>query len=299
METTFHGMPARIIENNHLRLTCLAEAGPRIVGLSPAGIALNLFAEVPDLRIPTPSGDCRLYGGHRLWHAPEAFPRTYQPDNEGVEVTALPDGIRLTGPIETLTGIRKQIEVTLAPDRAAATVTHRLENLGIWPVELAPWAITQMRLGGLAVLPQTVGPLDPSGLLPNRQLVLWPYTRLADPRLRLYDDYVLVDAQSDQPAVKVGMMNRHGWLGYLLDGWFFVTRMTPQPDLPHPDFGCNAESYCGDSNIELETIGPLARLAPGQATSHVIRWELYAAADVPATIEGVRELVEGLGLVAA
>ncbi len=296
MDTTFHGLPAHTMENAHLRLTYLAEAGPRVVGFGPAGTDLNLFAEVPDIRIPTPSGDCRFYGGHRLWHAPEAFPRTYQPDNQGVEVTILADGVRLTGPVEAATGIRKQIEIALAPDRPVATVTHRLENTGIWPVELAPWAITQMRLGGLLVLPQTDGPLDAAGLLPNRQLVLWPYTRLADPRLQLHDDYVLIDARADQPAVKIGAMNRHGWLGYLLDGWFFVTRMTPQPHLPHPDFGCNSESYCGDSNIELETLGPLIRLAPGEAVSHVIGWALYPAKDTPHTVAGVRGLVRDLGL---
>ena len=36
----------------------------------------NLLAETPDIFWPTPDGDYYLRGGHRLWHAPEAKPRS-------------------------------------------------------------------------------------------------------------------------------------------------------------------------------------------------------------------------------
>jgi hypothetical protein len=50
---------------------------------------------------------------------------------------------------------------------------------------------------------------------------------------------------------------------------------------PHPDYGCNAESYRNDGFIEVETVGPLTHLTPGQAATHVERWELHAAPTVP------------------
>ena len=107
-----------------------------------------------------------------------------------------------------------------------------------------------MRLGGLAVFPQTQGKLDDAGLLPNRNLVLWPYTQLSDPRLSLNDDYHFITADALTPPVKIGYLNRHGWLGYLVGGVFFVKHIEAQPSLPHPDFGCNTESYCNDRFIE-------------------------------------------------
>ncbi len=91
-------------------------------------------------------------------------------------------------------------------------------------MELAPWAITQLRLGGVAFFPQTVGKLDGPGLLPNRNLVLWPYTRLADPRLSLNDDLHLIHANPDPHAVKIGYLNRAGWAAYLSGGVLFVKR---------------------------------------------------------------------------
>ena len=95
--------------------------------------------------------------------------------------------------------------------------------------------------------------------------MLWPYTQLAEPRLSLNDDYHFIEADTLRPPVKIGYMNRHGWLGYLVGGVFFVKHIEAQPSLPHPDFGCNTESYYNDRFIEIETVGPLTLLAPGQA----------------------------------
>ena len=296
MSQDFFGYPTRTLANEYVRLDYLTTAGPRIVRLSLAGSDDNLLAEVADIKIPTPYGDFCIFGGHRLWHSPEAFPRSYLPDNDAPVIEDLPDGVRLTQAVEPASGIRKRVELRLEPGRPAITVTHRLENQGPWPVELACWALTQMRLGGLAVFPQTQGKLDDAGLLANRNLVLWPYTQLADPRLSLNDDFHFIKADALTPPVKIGYLNRHGWVGYLVGGVFFVKHFEAQPALPHPDYGCNAESYCNDRFIEVETVGPLTHLEPGQAVTHIERWELHAAPAVPQTPEGVRNLLKTLSL---
>ena len=86
MTGDFYGLPTRILSNQHLRLEFLAEAGPRIVRLSLAGSGENLMAEVPDIHWTTPYGEYYLRGGHRLWHAPEAVPRSSVPDNDSLTV---------------------------------------------------------------------------------------------------------------------------------------------------------------------------------------------------------------------
>jgi hypothetical protein len=296
MSPTFHGLPTGSLDNGHIHLEYLREAGPRVVRLSLGRDGENLLAELPDVGIPTPYGTFRLYGGHRLWHAPEGMPRSYVPDNEGCEVEAFDGGVSLRGCVEAATGIRKMVRIELVEGKAGVTVTHTLSNEGLWAVELAPWALSQMRLGGVAFFPQTEGNLEPSGLLPNRNLVLWPYTRLSDPRLILNDDYYLIHANPDPRAVKIAYMNRAGWAGYLSGGVLFVKRWEPCPNSAHVDFGCNCESYCNDAFIEVETVGPLVRLEPGASTFHVEEWELYPAEGVAQTLEGVRELVAKLGL---
>jgi hypothetical protein len=289
--TDFHGLPTRRIRSTHLQLDFLAQAGPRLVRLFVDGHAGNLLAEVPGVNWPTPYGEFRIYGGHRLWHAPEAFPRTNVPDNEGLTVEDLPDGVRLTQPVEAPTGIGKCMEVRLHPDRPALTITHHLTNEGIWPVECAPWAITQLPPGGLAILPQQVGPLDAHNLLPNRHLVLWPYARWSDARLMLGDDVIAVRAQPQLPPLKIGYLNRGGWIAYLRDGVLFVKRFEPRLDRPHVDFDANAEVYCNDVFIELETLGPLRRLDPGQRATHIETWEIHTGIDAPATLDGARAVI--------
>lgn len=138
-------MSTNILQNDFLQLEYAADA-LRIIGLTPAGKS-NLLA---DLRhqppIATPYGDFHFRGGHRLWHAPEAMPRTYIPDST-VMVTKAPNSIALESQTEPGTGIRKRIEIHLAPNRPSVTLTHTLINDGLWAIELAPWTITQFRFG--------------------------------------------------------------------------------------------------------------------------------------------------------
>jgi hypothetical protein len=274
MTSDFYGLSTRTIENQHLRLEFLADAGPRIVRLSLAGSRENIFAELPHKKIETACGDYFLRGGHRLWHSPEAMPRTYLPDNAGVTIEPIDGGVRLQQPTEALTGITKSIEIHLDQKHPVATITHRLQNDGAEMVEFAPWAITMLPLGGVAFLPQTMGAIDAHSLLPNRNLVLWAYTRVNDARLELNDDTIRIHARADLPPCKIGYFNRRGWIAYWRNNTLFVKRFTPKIDQAHPDYNCNAEMYCNDEFIELETLAPLTRIAPGQSAAHVETWEL-------------------------
>lgn len=283
----FYGLETAVLENQHLRLEYLLAAGPRIVRLVPSQTGRNLLAELPDAVIPAPHGDFALRGGHRLWHAPEVAARTYVPDSDPVRVETLPEGVRLTQPTERPTGITKQITITLDPELPRVTVEHSLRNDGPWRVELAPWAITQVRLGGTAVLPQQVAPLDPDGLLPNRRLAFWPYTRVRDPRLVAGDAFVVIQGVVQPDAFKIGYFNPHGWMAYLLDGLFLFKHFDPQPGLPHPDAGCNCEIYANNSFLELETLGPLQQLDPGTAVVHREVWEVQAIDHVPISTDEI------------
>jgi hypothetical protein len=296
MTGDFHGLPSRVISNKYLRLEFLAQSGPRIVRLSFAGSNLNLLAETPHKRMETPYGDYFFHGGHRLWYAPETFPHTYLPDNAGLTIEELDDGICLRQLPESITGIAKSIEIHLAQDRPALTLLHRLQNDGAQGVECAPWAITQVPLGGVAILPQQVDAIDEQGLLPNRNLVLWPYTRWDDARLELGDDFIRVHARQKTPPCKIGYLNRRGWVGYWNADVLLVKRFDPQPNMAHPDFGCNVEVYCSDEHLELETLAPLCRLEPGRSVTHVETWELYSGLETIQTQDNVKSMLSQLSL---
>jgi hypothetical protein len=268
-------MNKRTLKNDFLELEYLT-ASLRISGLTLKGKS-NLFADLNgESPIATPYGDFYFRGGHRLWHAPEAMPRTYAPDTGNLKITDLPDGVILETNTEPGTGIRKRIEIRLAPDAPTVHLTHTLINDGMWPVKLAPWTVTQLRFGGTAILPMPVDKVDEAGLLPNRTISFWPYARLTDSRLSLRDDFSLFQAQAAPRPFKIGYYNPHGWLAYWVDDMLFKKSFQVHASTEHPDNNSNAELYCGEGFVELESLSPLGMLDPGCSTQHSETWEFIS-----------------------
>lgn len=279
-------MNEHILKNDFLQIEYLTNS-MRLVGLTLAG-KTNMLADLSDLPpIPTRYGDFYFHGGHRLWHAPEAMPRTYIPDIEGLKITTLPDGVLLESQTEPGTAIRKRMEIRVAADKPSVRLTHTLINDGLWPVELAPWAITQFRLGGTVILPMPVGNVDSAGLLPNRQISLWPYARINDQRLKLDDEFVLFQADASLPPFKLGYLNPHGWMAYWLEGVLFRKTFEMQAGSKYPDNNCNAEMYCNDQFVELESLGTLDRVEPGKSIVHRETWELFDSLEQPFLPAGI------------
>ncbi len=172
----YQGYEVVEISNGEISLLVTVSSGPRILSFSAYG-SKNLFAELPGVELEYPGeGSLKLVGGHRLWYAPEKPETTYIPDNLPVEWREIDGGIELIQRVDEPTGIRKSIKVQVPESGAKVVVTHVLTNTGDKPFVLAPWAITQLRAGGKAVIPQRTVPADPHGLLPNRNIVLWTYT---------------------------------------------------------------------------------------------------------------------------
>jgi hypothetical protein len=276
----FHGRPSLTITNRALRVDVLAEAGPRIVGLRRVGAAGNLLAETPDLGWETAAGRYELVGGHRLWFAPEDPERAAVPDSGGLTVETLDGGLRLAGALEPATGCVRSMEIRLDPTEASLSVLHRVINHGTRPVALALWSITQLPLGGLALMPQRRA-APGHATRPNRNLVLWPYSSWDDARLGLRDGLVTVRATAG-PDLKVGSIDDTGWVAYTRDGTAIVRRFTPRTADPHPDLGCNVEVYCGSRFLELEILGPMRELSPGDSATLQERWEVHDVSDIPA-----------------
>jgi hypothetical protein len=270
----FHGLATRRLVNDHLWVEMLATAGPRIVRLGLAGSSVNLLAETPGDGWETPHGRYELYGGHRLWFAPEDPDMVAIPDGVGLWIDAEADEIRLTGAAEAPTGLERSMTIRLRPEWASLEILHALRNVGDRSVELAPWSITQLPLGGTVLMPQQPA-ISGHHVHPNRTLVQWPYSSWEDPRFHPYDGLLTLDALAG-PDLKIGYFNDAGWVGYVHDGVCLVRRFRPLPGQPHPDLGCNVEAYVGARYLELEVLGPLTELAPGASVTLVEQWAVGA-----------------------
>lgn len=275
------------ITNGIIELIVTTDVGPRIIRFGFVG-EWNEFKEFKDMLGRT--GDKRWlpYGGHRLWHAPEDSVRTYYPDNFPVKFERHENFVRLIQPVEKTTGIQKEMDIYMFPDRAEVKIVHRLRNLNLWSVELSPWALTVMAPGGVGVFPLPPRGTHPENLLPTSIISLWAYTDMSDPRWHWGRRYVLLrqDTSAKTPQ-KVGFMDKDGWIAYVRRGHLFVKRFDYIDGARYPDFGCNAETWTNSEILELESLGPLTKIEPGGYVEHVERWFLFRGVPEPRSDEDV------------
>jgi hypothetical protein len=260
------------LTNSDLKIIVTTEVGPRIIGAF-FGKSRNMFY-VNDKTAGKKGGDeWNIYGGHRLWHSPEAKPRSYAPDNDKITVKKEKDSFLFSSGIEKITGIRKSIRVS-PEGKDSFKMTHIIKNENLWHIELAAWALTVMAPGGTAVVPQPKG--DKNSLLPNRYLTIWPYTNMADPRLIWGEKYILAkqNPKAKMP-VKFGLNCEDGWMGYVNNGICFQKKFVHIADAEYPDNGCSIEVYSCASMLEIETLSPLCRLAPGKTIIHNEIWSAF------------------------
>ena len=93
----------------------------------------------------------------------------------------------------------------------------------------------------------------------------------------------------------MGLSSDGGWLAYLRDQHLFLKLFDYVEDAIYPDFGCSVEVYTRDTFLEVETLGPLQKIAPGGIVEHIERWFLFrevkAAAAAPLSEETIEKVV--------
>lgn len=269
--------------NDTVRLIVLTDVGPRVIFYGFID-GPNEFHEVSEHAGLVGSDVFRSYGGHRLWVSPEVE-QTYYPDNLQVCISRREGAIVFTAPPESTplgANLQKEIELNLDETGTHITITHRIINKGNAVTEIAPWAISVMARGGKAILP--LPPRAPNGkdrLQPEGVLALWSYTDLTDSRWTIGTKYIQLQ-QDVHPNGRfreqmAGIYNPSGWGAYFRDGNLLVKRSKVKTEAKYPDYGCNFEIYTEPDFLELETLGPLQNLAPGETAQHIEDWWLFRA----------------------
>ncbi len=274
------------LSNGEVELVITLDVGPRVIRYGYVGGA-NVFKEFDDQIGKTSEKEWMIRGGHRLWHAPEDIKRTYELDNSPVKWEKLGEsGARVIQSVEPNTGIQKEMDLTLDQQGGGVKVVHRLRNTNMWDVELAPWALTVMAPGGIEIipLPEKIahpGSLEPGekpdyrGFVPNQNMIVWPFTDLADPRWRWGTRYITLrqDVNAKTPT-KLGLAHKLGWIAYLNGGELFVKVIDYREGQQYTDGGSNFETFTNKDFLEVESLGPLQRVASGKTIEHLERWSL-------------------------
>ncbi len=273
------------LSNGVVELVVTADVGPRILFYAFCN-GENLLHEVEEDAGKTGGSEFRLYGGHRLWVSPEVE-RTYYPDNTPVAVSQQGRATRFTAQREELapgTNLQKELEIELAATGSQVRITQRIKNDDTRSTTLAPWSPTMMRAGGRTILPLSPRiAMDKDHYLPVGAFGIWSFTDFADSRWVLGTAYIqlrqLAHPQGRFKEQMGGIYNSAGWGAYFRQGYLFVKRAAVITGARYPDFGCNFEVFTNPDFIELETLGPLVELRPGEVVEHVEHWWLFA--DVP------------------
>lgn len=273
------------LSNGVVEVVVTTDIGPRVLHYGFRD-GENILGEAAEAVVTTALGDWKPWGGHRLWTAPEANPRSYAPDNAPVDFAFEGEtAVRLTARTEPHTGIQKELFVALDAEGAGVTLRHQITNRNLWAIESALWGLTIMNgERGEAVIPQEPYRSWGNALLPARPLVLWHYTDLSDPRLTLGRKLIRLraDAAAAEPQ-KIGARDKQGWAAYLRDTTLFVKEFGYEEGGSYPDYGCNVEVFTAGLYIELESLSPVHRLEPGMAAEHVERWTLFRDFDAGMT----------------
>jgi len=288
------------LSNKSIELIASTQFGPRIMHFSLVG-GKNVLHEDPSLFGKVGPADKWVnYGGHRLWFAPEINPLTYGPDNSPIEKASIEDGeLVLTSPVEPYSGIQKELRIELGPEGSAAVkVTHVLTNHNAWPIELAPWSLSVVAEGGRAVLPQEPfsGHGENNNFLPVRPIILWSFTDMSDSRWTWGKE--LIQLRSD-PALetpqKVGVYNTVGWGAYIAaNSDVFVKILDVEDYTPDEfaDFGSTFELFTSGAFQEIETLGPLELLDPGDSSEHIEYWYLTNGGPLPSADDDLATALE-------
>ncbi|HEX8249649.1 MAG TPA: hypothetical protein VF599_15840 [Pyrinomonadaceae bacterium] len=286
-KTEFHGANCLRLANGEIELIVSTNFGPRILFYGFTG-GENILGWHPEARVETALGEWRPYGGHRLWMAPENMPLSYAPDNAPVEYFAENDfSARFVQPLENETKTQKEIVLTLNEKGSETSVEHRITNRGSEEIELSAWALTIMRGGGAAIIPnEPFKPYSGENLLPVRSAAFWSYTDLTDARWRIEKNFIRlsVDENKHDPQ-KIGVLNRQGWTAYEWQNLLFVKRFDFVEAAIYPDMNSNTEIYTAGSFVEVESLSPLRKLAAGETLAYTERWQLFENIKIEELIE--------------
>jgi len=276
-KTNFKGWPNSYrISNGTVEAIVTGDVGPRVMRYAFVG-GQNLFKEFTEQLGKSGEKDWQARGGHRIWMAPEDRVKSYAPDNGPIHIVVNGAVLEATEPVEPLTGLEKKMTVKMDPTGSGVEVVHQIKNTGKAPFDLAVWVLTMMAQGGAGIHGFPPRGTHPEVLAPTNPLVMWAFSNLSDSRWNLLRKYLVLhqDPKNSTPT-KLGSFNPNTWGAYLLNNELFVKR-TQSAGTPsaYPDFGCSFETFTNADFLELETLGTITKLQPGQTVSHTEHWTLH------------------------
>ncbi len=234
------------------------------------------------------------FGGDKAWPAPQSAwaamvgkgwppPRTF----DAVAHTATVEGgaVVMLSPVDPAYGLRVRRRISLDARAPVMSIETTYEKVSGAPVRVAVWTITQL-----------APPAKMVAFLPERPALAGGYRRVmpAEPlNLDVKDGRLSLERHTREKTMIATDADRLEWDGYepgRVDLVIENVSAPPATGAVWPD-GVHSQIYTNpdgpDAYVELELLGPLHDLAPGQSASLASRYELFAR-DLPGRVQPVR-----------
>ena len=154
-----------------------------------------------------------------------------------------------------------EIEKRFSADRARGAVLfeYRIHNLGLEPIQTAPWQITRVGPGGLTFYPSGEGAFPPSNL------------GVQDALGATWYDYDRASITEHQKHFADG---REGWLAHVDGDALLVKTFPAVPRASHAPGEAQIEIYASPSHtyVEVEAQGAYEIVHPGAALTWQVVW---------------------------
>lgn len=267
-----------LITNGVFEAVITTQVGPRILRYAEVGGANVLFINEFTAGTATEALVWRSYGGRRFdYHlnGEKILPR----ENDPVEYEIGEDRVTFTLGADEKTGISKSIMIRMCR-RGGLEIKQTMTNTTEAPVELSVLATTQLKPGGLGVVPWSRS---------NRVKSLVFGEEVDTRRTKPGKDFLFIEQDEvSKGDFEFGMLPPEQWCAYYNHGGMFLITSPPLE---------GKHKYLEDVNVgfrglqgmvELETRSPLYSLAVGEEMEHIEVWNIYSKHYRPSTEEQVR-----------
>ncbi len=275
------------MENASVTLTTIPEIA-RIMEFSLRGYP-NLIWQNPDLlgQLADPQqsqqGIWRNFGGAKLWVAPQSrwdavfgnWPPEYELDAAPCDLHQIaPDHLTLQGQLSPTQGIQLRRQIQLVDQGAdfIYTLSNRSDQTVSWGI----WMVFQAIPGGKLFLPAT----DRTQFWLDPQFSIDGATEPEDLHFHKQDQVYVLDQARSIYKTKLFSIPDHGWLAYWVADQVFFLLYEAAPEAQYPAGEGSTEIFTDADYIELEHIGPLISIAPGESTSLPESWRILPAPDL-------------------
>lgn len=297
----YHGWPDSLVMSNGKVDLVIVPAIGRVMQFKFAGAADGPFWEnrALDGKSPDPKAkEWGNFGGDKTWPSPQAdWPnvatRGWPPppafDSMPVDVKMEAGVVTLVSAVDPFYGIRTQRRIELEPDQPVMRITTIYEKVSGAPQKVGVWVITQLK--------------DPQGAfaaVPSPSLFAQGYNKQSDelPLDLKATKEMLSMRRHTKTSHKVG--GDGGALVWVGAGECLLIESARVAGAEYPDQGSSAEIYTNPdplAYVELELLGPLQTLSPGQKMERDSRYTLFRRSRMTPPNEA-RRILRGAGVAA-